>query len=56
MRLILINLYLSFMKEEHCITLHMDGDKHGDTAMSKLVGKTAAIAAKLVLSGEFEVL
>lgn len=31
----------------------MDGDKNGgDTAMSKLVGKTAAIAAKLILTGE----
>ena len=31
----------------------MDGDKNGDTAMSKLVGKTAAIAAKIILSGKF---
>ncbi|XP_019849717.1 PREDICTED: alpha-aminoadipic semialdehyde synthase, mitochondrial-like [Amphimedon queenslandica] len=41
-------------KEEHCITLHMDGDKNGDTAMSKLVGKTAAIAAKIILSGQYK--
>ena len=41
-----------FEQEEERVSLHMDGEPEGDTAMAKLVGKPVAIAAKMIISGE----
>ena len=41
-----------FEQEEEQVSLHMDGEPEGDTAMAKLVGKPVAIAAKMIISGE----
>jgi alpha-aminoadipic semialdehyde synthase len=40
-------------KAEHVVSLHMDGDPDGHTAMAVLVGKPVAIAAQLILSGKY---
>ena len=40
------------VQEKQVISLRVDGEPRGFTAMAKLVGKPAAIAAKMILSGK----